>query len=204
MRSLSLRLAGIVSLSAALTTSHAARADTTASYHLGGGLLTQLQASTLGWEFTVTDYCTVSSLGIWDSGSDGLSKIHQVGIFRTDNLALVVGASIVDGTAAPLIDGSRFVPVAPVTLFPGVSYYILGDDFTADAFVSGPNSMGFAPEINWLALANGTGNSINSAPVFPPGSLGNLGPNFRYTVPAPGTVVLMAVGMIAGCRRRAM
>lgn len=198
----SLRLIGIVSLSTALVAPLVARADTTASVFLGGGTLTQLQASAMGWEFSVTDYCTVSSLGIWDSGADGLSKVHEVGIFRSDNFALVVGAQIIDGTAAPLIDGSRFVPVAPVTLTPGVPYYILADDFTADAFVSGPNSMGFGPEVNWIALASSAGPSVHDTPIFTPGTLGNLGPNFRYTVPAPGAAALLGLGALVGVRRR--
>jgi hypothetical protein len=178
-------------------------ADTTASYFLGGGLLTQNQANAIGWEFTVTDYVAVSSLGIWDAAGDGLSKVHQVGIFRADGGALVVGASIIDGTQATLIDGSRFVNVAPTTLSPGVTYYILGDDFTADPYVSGAGSMGFAPEVSWIALADGTSNSIFTTPTFTPGSLGNLGPNFRYTVPGPGGVAMLGVGaLLIGARRR--
>ena len=152
----------------------------------------------------VTDFATVTSLGIWDSGSDGLSKIHQVGIFRADNFSLVVGASIVDGTGAPLIDGSRFVTVTPVTLSPGTLYYILSDDFTADPYISGPSSMGFGPEINWLALANVNGQTIHDAPTFTPGTLGNLGPNFRYTVPTPAAASLLGLGslMVVVRRRR--
>lgn len=197
-------LLGVLSLVAAVAAPITARADTTASFHNGGGTLTQLQASAMGWEFSVTDFVTISSLGIWDSGSDGLSKVHQVGIFRSDTFSLVVGASIIDGTAAPLIDGSRFVPVAPVTLSPGVLYYILADDFTADPFVSGPNSMGFGPEITWVALANSSGITIHDTPVFTPGTLGNLGPNFRYTVPTPGAASLLGLGslMVAARRRR--
>jgi hypothetical protein len=205
MRSSPLRLLGAVSLVAAfLGPVSFSRADITASFNLGGGTLTQTQANAIGWEFTVTDFIAVSSLGVWDSAGDGLSKVHNVGIFRVSDNSLVIGAVLIDGSHAPLVDGSRFVNVAPTTLSPGVPYYIMADDFTADPFVSGSGSMGFAPEINWLALADSNAASIFSTPTFIPGALGNLGPNFQYTVPGPGAIALLGLGTLlfgARCRR---
>ncbi len=78
----------------------------------------------------------------------------------------------------------------------------MADDFTADPFVSGAGSMGFAPEINWLALADANAASIFSTPSFTPGVLGNLGPNFQYTVPAPASAAILALGTLALSRRR--
>ena len=105
--------------------------------------------------------------------------------------------------ASILIDGSRFVDIPSTPLVPGTAYYILADDFSTDPFVSGNGSIGFGTEVNWLAIAETPVNTIFGAPTFTPGTVGNLGPNFRYSVPAPGALAVVGIGaVLLGLRRR--
>ncbi len=199
-----MRISGCVSFGlATLALAGSCFADTTAAQSIGGGTLTSGFARSIGWEFTVSMPMAVSALGVWDYGSDGLSKVHQIGLFRVSDSSLVVSATLIDGSNAALIDGSRFVDVPSTPLVPGTSYYILADDFSTDPFVSGNGSIGFAPEINWLAVADTPVNTIFGTPTFTPGTMGNLGPNFRYAVPTPGAVSILGIGaMLIGMRRR--
>ena len=188
---------------AILTLAGSSFADITAALHLGGGTLTSGMARSIGWEFTVSVPVSVTALGVWDEGGNGLSKIHQIGVFRVSDSVLIVGASLVDGASSPLIDGTRFVDVLSTPLVPGTHYYILADEFSTDAYVSGNGSIGFASHVNWLAVADTAANSIFGAPTFTPGTVGNLGPNFRFTVPGPGAPGLLAFGgFLLGARRR--
>ncbi len=199
-----MKLSGYVSLGVAtLALAGSSFADTTAAQYTSGGTFSTNLARAIGWEFTVNMPMAVSALGVFDAGGDGLSKIHQIGIFRTSDLALIVSGTLIDGTGAPLVDGSRFVNIVPTSLVPGVSYYILADDFSTDPFVSGNGSIAFTPDINWLAVTDTATSNIFGAPTFTPGTVGNLGPNFQYTVaPAPGAAGVLALGAMFTARRR--
>ena len=199
-----MRISGCVSFGvAALALAGSLFAQTTAAQYLGGGTLTSGFARSIGWEFTVSTPMAVSALGVWDAGGDGLTKVHQIGLFRMSDSALLVSASLLDGVGSTLIDGSRFVNVPSTPLVPGTNYYILADDFSTDPYVSGNGSIGFSPEVNWLAVADTPVATIFGTPTFTPGTVGNLGPNFRYTIPGPGAAGLLAFGtLLIGTRRR--
>ena len=199
-----MRISGFVfSGLAILSLAATSRADSTAAHYLGGGTLNSGFARSIGWEFTVNSSMAVSALGVWDAGSDGLTKVHQVGIFRVSDSMLMISASILDGIGSTLIDGSRFVTVPSTPLVPGTNYYILADDFSTDSYVSGNGSIGFAPELTWLAIADTPSSNIFGTPTFTTGTVGNLGPNFQYTVPAPGSVAMLGLGtLLVGSRRR--
>lgn len=96
-------------------------ADVTAGQYLGGGTLSNFSRAT-GFRFTVATPVTVTALGLWDENGDGLADLHEVGIFRRTDLSTVATAVVPAGTAASLIDGSRFVAISPVTLQAGVEY----------------------------------------------------------------------------------
>src|SRR5215813_55040 len=71
-----------------------------------------------GWEFQTTTPVTVSALGAYDYELDGMQFPTPVGIFDS-SCKLVVSATVPAGTSAALIDGFRYVGVAPVVLAAG-------------------------------------------------------------------------------------
>src|SRR4051794_27838322 len=72
---------------------------------------------TLGWLFNLSSQINVSALGVYDSGADGLTQDHAVGLWDA-------GGNLLASTTVPASGGSldnyfRFVPIAPLTLNPG-------------------------------------------------------------------------------------
>ncbi len=78
----------------------------------------QASATTLGWAFNVNQTITVTELGYFDSGSDGLYEEHAVGIFDRNGI-LLSSAIIPSGTLGQLSDGFRYVEVTQFSLLPG-------------------------------------------------------------------------------------
>src|ERR1700690_1662408 len=78
---------------------------------------------TIGWEFNVLSGTTVTGLGWYDQGSDGLQDAHEVGIWSSSG-APVASAVVAAGTADPLVGLFRTVTIAPIPLAPGE--YIVG------------------------------------------------------------------------------
>ncbi len=77
-----------------------------------------------GWSFIPTVPVTVTALGHFDAGGDGLASGHQLGLFDPAGTALAV-TSISAGTATPLVGDFRFVTLASsVTLAPGLRYTV--------------------------------------------------------------------------------
>ena len=76
-----------------------------------------------GWEFQTTTAITVSALGAYDSELDGMQFPTPVGLFDS-SCQLVASATVPAGTSAALIDGFRYVGIAPVTLTAGATYRI--------------------------------------------------------------------------------
>src|SRR5438477_11587207 len=83
-----------------------ARADSIALTFSGGTPL-GFFPSTNGWAFSTASAITVTSLGYWDFGSDGLATSHQVGIWDSAGTLLMSG-TVAAGTADSLSNGFRF------------------------------------------------------------------------------------------------
>jgi hypothetical protein len=99
----------------------------------------------------------VTHLGWYDSGGDGLSHVHNVGIWRDTLRAfwpslsldeLVVQAEIPAGTAARLFGPWRIVPVDPFWITPGDRLHIVGQNHadSMDDLVLWGAFLGFAPD----------------------------------------------------------
>lgn len=88
-----------------------------------------------GWEFQTTMAITVSALGAYDFELDGMEFPTPVGLFDS-SCQLVASATVPAGTSAALIEGFRYVGIAPVTLTAGATYRIAAvmhcDDFAPD------------------------------------------------------------------------
>jgi len=88
------------------------------------GFAGAISNATIGWAFTVvsTDI-TVTSLGLYDSGGNGLADAHAVAIW-TSGGTVVTSTLIPSGTGVTLLGGYRYVAITPVMLSANQSYVI--------------------------------------------------------------------------------
>jgi hypothetical protein len=199
---------GVLALTLALPTVASATTVMAADY-LGGGTLFNFSRAT-GYGFTLSSDATVTSLGVYDIGGDGLTDRHEVGIFRRSDGAAIVTAFIGAGASSALVagtvDGTRVEAVSAL-LMAGEEYYILANNFGTDQYVFGTGAVNYAAGVNWLGFVDSASNSIFDAAMFLGGLPGNLGPNFAFAtaaVPVPATTLLVLLGLagLAAAPRR--
>lgn len=156
---------------------------------------------TLGWKFTVHEPVFAHSLGVYDSGQDGLADSAQVGLWPAIGGEPLATAIIPAGTDA-LLDGFfRFVPISPVVLTPGIEYVIgasspgepatsfFGDNGVVDPWVTVIEAR-YSPE--WIGFAFPELTDPDSAGVA------LLGANLHITpVPLPAGLWLFGGGLIS-------
>ena len=179
-----------------------------AADYAGGGTELNYPFAT-GWEFSVTTDITVTMLGVYDLSEPGLADEHNVGIFRKADSTSVVSATIESGVGAAFLPGTfagtRLAEVAPTTLFAGVAYYLLADNWSNDSYALDDSSVTFASEIVWNGFVDSDFNDINTPPLFLGGVPGNVGGNFTYTVSTvslPGQTALLCLGLFLLARHR--
>jgi hypothetical protein len=145
--------------------------------------------TTLGYAFTVSSPVTVTNLGLFDFGNDGLNTSHAVTIWTSTGTQLVQ-TTIPAGTAGTLIDGFRYVDIEPFILAPGTytigaysqtHHYVRPDFFLTDAtFTSAYEVSYLGPR---LALEGGFRFPSGTAGLNNPD--GYFGPNFWFTCGDP-------------------
>jgi hypothetical protein len=183
------------SLLAVLVSLSSAYAQTPAlSFTGNGGLAGAGSPRTIGYQFTVTNPISVSSLGIWDNNNNGLSESHMEGIFTAAG-TLLASATIPSGTAAALLNGFRYVTIPSLILLPGT--YDIGALYASSADLTAVDATGFSTDPN-ISLVGSRGTSSGFGnPTLPLGhDPGNFGSNFLLAaVPESGaTLVLLAIG----------
>jgi hypothetical protein len=153
----------------------------------------------LGWSFTTNGPVTITKLGFYDAGQDGLAQDHAVGIYDSSG-NLLVSTTVL--TTDPLTSWFRFHDITPLTLAGSETYYI-------QAVTGSENytyfTTGFTvdPSINFIqdAWVLGAGGAL----AFPDSTAGitqadggaYFGPNFDSTpVPVPPTLLLLASGLL--------
>jgi len=202
----------VLAISAAMMLSGGLRASTIAVIPGGGGLENHSYNGdvSFGWQFILVSTVTVTDLGYFDAGNDGLFDTHPVGIFNSTG-SLLVSATVPAGTTGTLLDGFRFTAVPAAVLGPG-SYTIgaYANSSSLDDFLSGTS---LSTPVSGLTLGTAVQSDFGSSSLtFPTqndsfAAEGFFGPNFITSdVPEPDGWSMLALGMLALMlvRRRAV
>jgi hypothetical protein len=189
------------------------RADRIALSFTGGHVFgTGGNNPTVGWAFTLSSQISVTQLGLFDLANDGFTTDHIVAIW-TSTGTLLTQVTIPAGTSGTVIDGFRYVPIAPLLLSAGD--YTIGGYYT----VSEGNADDFVGFANSIHTASGVTYVGSRADFFPFGVFGfpaddifdiprsYFGPNFQFTTSVPdsgSTVSLLGFGLLglAALRRK--
>lgn len=153
---------------------------------------------TVGFTFTPSSSITVTHVGFWDNGDDGLAVSHQVGIWQNTGLTLLASESVPSGTTAPLTGGFRYVELSsPLVLSAGVLYRIGASVESSDGFCQDPT--GFTSDSK-VGYAN---SAYETAPFGFPGSnanptIGFFGVNFVFVASPTVTGITPNSGSTVG------
>ena len=179
-------------------------ADPVLSFDTSTALGVNFNTLTIGWKFNVLSPTTVTGLGWFDQGLDGLQQQHEVGIWNSTG-TLLASAFVQAGTTDPLDGVFRTATITPLILSPGTNYTVGGMYFAkgdqADYGVAPP------PKSN-ITFVGGVYSGTD--PTFERPTVSTLvadccwGPSFSdgVAVPEPvGASVFLAIGVLAAALR---
>lgn len=170
---------------------------------------------TIGFGLTLAQPRRLDQLGFWDELEDGLLSAHTVSLFDGSG-GMVASAVVPQGSAAPLLNGFRWVSVPALLLEPGA--YVLaasmdGDGVSFDPVITDSSTIATAVGVTVadsgalrsLAVAPGDPIPATLRPTLVDGGSGYFGPNL-----APGPLPLLGASagwawsrrLRARCRRR--
>lgn len=155
-----------------------------------------------GYLFSVIEsYISVTALGFYDFGGDGLLSSHQVGLWDANGV-LLGSVEIPAGTGAYLENDFRWVNLPTPIFIPTGYFTVAGTD--GDDPIATDYTREMAPGITYV-----DGVWVESGTLtYPTGSqpTAGLGGNFKYdNVPEPSTwalVVLCGLGVLVARRWR--
>jgi hypothetical protein len=221
----------IISVALGLATIPAARSQTTNGsvlYTPNVDLTTLSQntfTGTVGGIFltTYSYYPQVNYLGYADPTGAPLVHSHVVTLWDNSSQQIIASATVPAGTAAPLIDGYRWVQLPSTVQLNYGSYYVIGAqtdgvDLWGNLINNTSPDNGNNGQINWssqyVQLGNGwefsragrydsSANYPNEPPyqtsiqdsIYPAANLG-------FNVPEPGTLGLMGMAVLFGFARK--
>jgi hypothetical protein len=180
------------------------RADTIAFNISGGTSFFAGEDATAGYVFTLSTPIFVTSLGVFDQGTNGLNALYHVFILTSDGIQQMATAVIPAGTGTTLINGFRYVSIAPV-LVPAGTYVIFtmyvdspSDPIIAEAAITSASGVSYGGSTSDVGFTFPTGNFFGLPN-------GYFGPNFQFTtaVPTPDSgstwaLLLLAVTAVLG------
>jgi hypothetical protein len=148
----------------------------------------------IGWTFDVLEPLTVTGLGWYNQGGDGLEAAHMVGIWGPGpDYALLQSVTVPAGTAASMSGPFRNVPIPQITLAPGKGYTVGGQTATGlvERIVGGDTPFSTVSQsvdfrVTFVAPVTTVGDPSFTRPSFRLGDWGFYGPSFSV-VPAPPT-----------------
>jgi Domain of unknown function (DUF4082) len=189
-------------LLAAATTAHA---DPILTFNEATGSTGNNLNHTVGWQFNVTTPVTVTGLGWFDAGGNGLAVGHTVGIWDPSG-GLLASVMIPDGTGAPLDGQFRTVDVTPFDLPAGDGYIIGGQNSTSNSErLAFDVAQMVDPRINFVGPTFDTAAGLNRPTTpAPVATTGFYGPSFSVTpadataMPEPRSVAIWTVLLIGG------
>jgi len=156
----------------------------------GGNATNQNQS--VGWQFNVVSPLTVTGLGWFDQGANGLSVSHTVGIWNPSG-TLLSSVVVPAGVAAPLDGQYRTSAVAPFTLPVGTGYIVGGQNFSTSTDRLASNVSHTVD--SRISYVDATFSNLNSGFVRPTqfsvAFTGFYGPSFSVVpVPEPSSITL--------------
>ena len=187
-------------------------------------------AGTVGGIFltTYSFYPQVNWLGYYDENGDGLANSHLVTLWDNGTQTILASATVPAGTAAPLINGYRWVQLSSTLTLNYGSYYVIGAqtdgvDLWGDLIANNSPDNGNNGQISWNSeyVQLGSGWEFSRAgrydfsgnyPAEPPNQVGsdaiypvaNLGYNLT-PVPEPASMALLGLSaavFLISTRRR--
>jgi hypothetical protein len=156
----------------------------------------------LGFKFQANANVSVTALGFYDDGMNGLTESHDVGIY--DDMGNLLASTTVTN-ADPLTGWFRYADIAPLALTAGDTYYIAAVTGTEN-YTWDPVGFTVDPAITFLGDRY-VSSSVLAFPSFgPDGVTGYFGPNMLLDVPAAvpapaGLVLLGCAAPVFGLRR---
>jgi len=168
----------------------------------------------VGFDFTVSVALTVTALGFYDLGGNGLAVSHAVGIWGPDAPVIIEPplAQTTVTTGSLLQDSFRYQAISPLTLSPGITYTV--GAFTQTNAQSGAGMVDLyfsqltsaqvvlAPGI---VLGDAKTSTIDQpgltrpAVNFSGANLGFFGPGFLVQpIPEPSVSALLAIALVGG------
>ncbi len=182
-----LKLAAVFLLLIGQNTSLSAQSKAITSLTGGSNFVFNNQGFTVGYEFTANQTMTVSDLGFYDAGSDGLATAHNVGIYNLCGTLLTSG-TVASGTTATLDNGFRYVSVTPIVLAAGTTYRVGAVVFNGggnDAFLNGVTTINTNAAITFKKGVTNNGLAGLQYPSLNAADIGlsansSFGPNFIF------------------------
>jgi len=165
-----------------------------------------------GYEFVPTADLSLTALGFWDGGSNGLPRSFQVGLWERDTTALLASATIDNldalDTSLTVAGGQwRYESVGPVALTSGTSYVLAFQVGSVNLDVVDTLSLQHSTLItsplisvpNVRPSSSNVGSFIFPTISFTPYEVGNVNAQFEAisVVPLPAAA-WMAVPMLGG------
>jgi hypothetical protein len=208
------RIAGLGLIIACFTPSLRAQGTSAVTFTDSTPDLFSVSQHVIGFDFAVSTPLTVTALGFYDLGGDGLAVSHAVGIWGPDAPVIVEPplAQTTVTAAGFLQDSFRYQSISPLLLSPGITYTIGAftqtnaqsgagmvdlyfSQLTAGQVVVAPGVLLGDAKTSTIDQPGLTRPAVN----FSGANLGFFGPGFLVQpIPEPGISTLFAIGLIGG------